>query len=409
MKISTLLFICAISLSAVAAYYSIVGLATLFSAAFVPVVIMAAVLEISKLVCASWLYQKWNEINNLIKVYLTTSVVVLMLITSLGIFGFLTRAHTDQKLNTTEIQLQLNNLSGQKSILIDSINQLQLQLAQLDKSINIQLDSNRATQALAARQRQTAERNQVNTKIADERQKLVDIQEKETELQKKLSVLDSELGPIKYVADFFMTSQSVDYDKAIRYMILVIVLVFDPLAVLMLIAANMSLKKENQPSVQPVPASGNNQSEANITDDVRGTIDIRYDFEYQRLMYFNGSKWNVWPTELPSNAAEIDYDMIKNAVHAAVSSTVANESVTEAQLEAIQETVKNAMNSWLNSQSNNLQEPQNPPVEETPVEANSASPVDTPVVAPPAKPMTENVQPTTSTALQPPVLNNSWL
>ena len=115
MRISALLLLCALGLSGTAAYYSIAGLATIFSSAFWPVVIMAGILEVSKLVVASWLYQKWNSIPIALKTYLTASVVVLMFITSLGIFGFLSKAHVDAGLANQDITLKLEQIDAQIS------------------------------------------------------------------------------------------------------------------------------------------------------------------------------------------------------------------------------------------------------------------------------------------------------
>lgn len=246
MRISTLLFTCAIGLSAIAAYYSIVGLATIFSSAYVPVIIMAGMLEISKLVVASWLYQKWHIVTGAIKVYLTSAVVVLMLITSLGIFGFLSKAHVEQSINNESIRLRIEQIDSQISGSQDIIRRYQSQLDQLDRSINIQLDANRPTQALQARQRQQAERERIRQQLDGEQQKLTDLGQQRLLMRQQINELESEVGPIRYVAEFFSTNPGeVDLEKSVRWMIVVLILVFDPLAVLMLIAANMSYKKES--------------------------------------------------------------------------------------------------------------------------------------------------------------------
>ena len=240
MRISTLLFVCALALSATAAYYSIIGLATIFSSAFVPVVVMAGILEISKLVVASWLYQKWDIVSGPIKTYLTSAVLVLMFITSLGIFGFLSKAHVEQNLNNANITLRIEQIDGQISSVTDVMQRYRSQLEQLDRSINVQLDNNRATQALAARQRQTAERDQIRQRLDAEQQRLQDLNQQKISLRQQISVLESEVGPIRYLAEFFSSGTPIDLEKAVRWMIVILVLVFDPLAVLMLIAANMS-------------------------------------------------------------------------------------------------------------------------------------------------------------------------
>lgn len=112
MFITLLLLICALALSTIAAWYSIIGLATIFAGAFYPVIIMGSILEASKLIVSSWLYQKWNEIPFLLKTYLTSAVIVLMCITSIGIFGFLSKAHIDQTVGTQENLAQINKINS---------------------------------------------------------------------------------------------------------------------------------------------------------------------------------------------------------------------------------------------------------------------------------------------------------
>lgn len=249
MGISKLLFTCALALSGIAAYYSIVGLAAIFASAFWAIVVMATMLEISKLVVTSWLYQKWNEVHGAIKAYLTGAVIVLMLITSLGIFGFLSKAHVDQGLGNTEITLRLEQIDAQISSIREVAHRYQTQLEQLDRSINLQLDANRAQQAIAARQRQQAEREQIRSRLDAEQQRLQELNAQRVQLRQQISVLESKVGPIRYVAELFSASSEESLDNAVRWMIIVLVMVFDPLAVLMLIAANMTMEKERKAKI----------------------------------------------------------------------------------------------------------------------------------------------------------------
>ena len=259
MKIGTLLLICALALSGTAAYYSIVGLATIFSSAFAAVVVMASILEASKLVVASWLYHNWQRVNGFIRAYLTAAVVILMLITSLGIFGFLSKAHVDQNLNGIDVNLRIEQLDAQIASSRETVQRYRTQLEQLDRSINIQLDANRATQALAARRQQQAERDQIKQRLDAEEARGLDLNQQRTALRQRLSAIETEFGPIRYVAEFFTNGQRPDLDRSVRWMIMVLVLVFDPLAVLMLIAANGSFaaaeQKEPQPAQSPVVAA----------------------------------------------------------------------------------------------------------------------------------------------------------
>jgi len=247
MNIGTMLLTCALLLSAIAAYYSIVGLAAIFSAAFWPVVIMATVLEISKLVVASWLYRNWETTAPAIKAYLTASVLILMSITSLGIFGFLSKAHVEQGVGTTQINLRIEQLDAQAQNHKTTIQRYETQLSQLDRAINQQLDQNRTTQALNFRRQQETERTQIRNKLDAEQAALQLIAKERGELKSQTAVLDSKLGALKYVAELFLDPNEVDVEKTVRWMIVALVIVFDPLAVLMLIAAT----KTANPNVAP--------------------------------------------------------------------------------------------------------------------------------------------------------------
>lgn len=340
MRISSLLFTCAIALSATAAYYSIVGLATIFSGAFAAVIIMASILEISKLVIASWLYQKWNEVSGLIRGYLTASVVVLMMITSLGIFGFLSKAHVEQSLNNTAINLRIEQIDQQLHNTHEVIQRYRIQLEQLDRSINIQLDSNRATQALAARQRQTAERDQIRQRLDAESQRVLDLQQQRLQLRQQASVLQSEVGPIRYVAELFLPAGTVDLEQAVRWMIVVLVLVFDPLAVLMLIAANMSLRREQQAAeevgvsdTQPPPVIA-------IAPDQRPLGDVLYVGD-QPMRWWNGTAWERFEEK------DADHRAIIDAIDTRIQDAIKTIPATWPGTHEISRMVKESMDEWL--------------------------------------------------------------
>lgn len=375
-----LTLICAISISAVAIYYSVLGLAAIFAAATIPIIIMGTVLEVSKLVTASWLYQNWRNIPLLLKTYLTIAVFVLMLITSLGIFGFLSRAHIEQatpaadtvakiervnvqilreennitslankidRLRTgssesAEIQiareqdiidtannkitqdvelitLQINNVKEEIKDIQDQADKKiaieQKKLDQLDNAVNNILKSNKSffneeQEAANLRETQTAERNTItknittaqtnaDTQIEPLRKQIGDLNAQISTLQAsvadeissakaridsinqgaitaqanaenqidkyeiqintsydridelngdkyeaeaKIRELSAEVGPIKYIAQFFDRDGEVDLERSVTWLIIIIMFVFDPLAVLLLIAVNMSLK-----------------------------------------------------------------------------------------------------------------------------------------------------------------------
>ena len=240
MTLSAALYLCAIGLSSIAAYYSIIGLAAIFAASFWPVVLMASVLEVSKLIVASWLYRNWSTAGAIIKVYLTGSVLILMCITSLGVYGFLSKAHVYQGLDTVKISHKMELLNSDILQHQDTSKRYETQLAQLDRAINQQLDANRSAQALNFRRQQEAERKEIRSRLDHIQTKLQSLEKEKTDLKIQTTMLDSKLGAIKSVAELFVDQQQVDVEKTVRWMIIAIVMVFDPLAVLMLIAANMS-------------------------------------------------------------------------------------------------------------------------------------------------------------------------
>ena len=349
MFIAILTLLSALSISGVAIFYSVIGLATIFPGAFVPVVIMGGVLEVGKLVTASWLYRHWSHTRWLLRTYLTTAVIILSFITSMGIFGFLSKAHLEQNLASDTLIQRISILNDkiesekmsidrqnaiilraekainrdtgtasgdievQQSIIADANEKLKTLLAVetntvrdlndrlkvLDKNVSDVLTANKSffneeKAAADLKASQKEERKQIAIKVAeaqdriaelktDHKQEIAKAQEiianmrtgsqdnkgqftKEVEqaeqkifesqgnidlfilekqpLEKEMLTLEAEIGPVKYIAalavDWGITDQ-VETSKAVRWIILLLIVVFDPLAVLLLIAANQSL------------------------------------------------------------------------------------------------------------------------------------------------------------------------
>ena len=355
MFIAILTLLSALSISGVAIFYSVIGLATIFPGAFVPVVIMGGVLEVGKLITASWLYRNWKFTPFMLKTYLTTAVIILSLITSMGIFGFLSKAHLEQNLASDtliqriqiledkidseknsilrqnavidRLEKSINRSTGtadgdievQQQIIADAneklktlltvetntVRDLNDRLKVLDKNVSDILTSNKsffneekAAADLKASQKEERELIAVNVKEAQDRiselkadhkaetaeaktvianmrsgsqdnkstftqdietaeNKIFDSQGKidlyiveKQPLEKKMLTLEAEIGPVKYIAalavDWGITDQ-VETSKAVRWVILLLIVVFDPLAVLLLIAANQSLMRRFPP------------------------------------------------------------------------------------------------------------------------------------------------------------------
>jgi hypothetical protein len=209
----------ALLLSGIAAYYSVIGLAAIFTGAFWPIVFMGSVLELSKLVTTSWLYRNWKTCPLLLKSYLTFAVVILMIITSMGIFGFLSKAHIDSTMDAGANTLEVKTLVQQEKITKERLDYL-----------------------LARAKDPSTASNRLDKQIQDTQKELTEINKRKLPLLKESNKLTAEVGPIKYVGDMiYGVEDETGLDKAVRLVIMLIMVVFDPLAVLLLIAANMSM------------------------------------------------------------------------------------------------------------------------------------------------------------------------
>ena len=245
MFLTLVTFISAISISLIAAGYSILGLATLFAGAYVPIIAMGSALEVGKLVAASWLYHNWRRnIPKSLKAYLFTSIIVLIFITSVGIFGFLSKAHLDQVKptagNTEQIALIDKKIRQEEKI----IERAEKTLAQLDKALDVYIDKEYVSRGLKERKKQKEERELLNKSIDEAMAKIADLNNSKSSINIEQLKLEADVGPLKYVAELIYGDNAKDhFDSAVRIIILILIFVFDPLAVLLLIAANISLNQ----------------------------------------------------------------------------------------------------------------------------------------------------------------------
>tara|TARA_Y100000768_G_scaffold111635_1_gene82213 strand:- start:1449 stop:2336 length:888 start_codon:yes stop_codon:yes gene_type:complete len=247
MTFAIMTLLTAIGISAVAAYYSIVGLMAIFSASAMSIAIMGVVLEIGKLVTASWLYQNWKRVPFLLKSYLTVAVVVLMFITSMGIFGYLSKAHIDQGKGVAEIYIKVERVDNRIETQRNRIARYEKQLTNLDTALNRYLDLGAVSKGLAKREEQEPERRELVSLINESQENIDDLLTERAEYQSQINSFEVEIGPIKYISAIIYGDEALDYiDTAVRAVILTLVFVFDPLAVLLLISANMSLRDHNE-------------------------------------------------------------------------------------------------------------------------------------------------------------------
>jgi hypothetical protein len=244
----------------------------IFSGAALAVAVMAGSLEVGKLVTASWLYRNWKETSFLLKSYLTVAVAVLMLITSLGIFGYLSKAHSDQSIVSggavEQVALLDEKIAYQRTIIETN----QKLIAQMDEVVNQTLtrttDAKGAERALQVRRSQGRDRQRLVDEISAAQREIATINEERAPLAVEVRKVESEVGPIKYVAALLYgdNPETNLMERAVRWMIIILVAVFDPLAVALLIAANQTLRRHGiniEPEDKP---HGDKSSELNSND-----------------------------------------------------------------------------------------------------------------------------------------------
>lgn len=246
-----LMFGTAFALSAVAAYYSIYGLTVIFAAAVIPIILMGSTLEVAKLVVASWLYHNWKEVPILMRTYFTIALIILMTLTSMGIFGFLSKAHLDQAVPSGDIAAKVALIDEKIKIEKDTINEARKTIEVLNSQVNetlnrtsTQTNDKGVGRSITIRKNQSKERNSAFKQIEGSQTQITKLNEERAPIASQLRKVEAEVGPIKYIAALIY-GDNLDtsfLEKAVRIVILMIVSVFDPLAVLMLVAANWSLK-----------------------------------------------------------------------------------------------------------------------------------------------------------------------
>lgn len=258
--INYIALIVALALSGVAGWYSIIGLTAIFSASFWPVVIMGTILEIGKVVTASWLYRNWAIAPRVIKYYLTTAVIVLMFITSMGIFGFLSKAHIEQTVATSDNTVLIQQIDSRIERENKKISDAEIVIQQLDNSVKVLQDAQRLRGkdgAIAVRESQKPERDSLQKEIDEALAQIDALQNEKTKLSVEQTKLEAEVGPLKYIAELiYSNADKNQLEAAVRWVIIILVLVFDPLAILLLVAANIGLQNNRtmiQQSILPEP------------------------------------------------------------------------------------------------------------------------------------------------------------
>jgi hypothetical protein len=244
----TLTLIVALTLSAIAAWYSILGLTAIFAAAVIPIIIMGGSLEVAKVVTTLWLHKYWNKAKWNLKLYLIPAVIALAFLTSMGIFGFLSKAHSDQTLVSGDTSAKVELVDEKIKIARENIAMNQKALEQMNSQVDQLLgrtdDDAGANRAVQVRRQQRAERNRLQNEIGAEQETIAKLNEEVAPIRAEIRKIEAEVGPIKYIAALIYGDNPDTnlLERAVRWVIILIVFVFDPLALVLVLAAQSSYK-----------------------------------------------------------------------------------------------------------------------------------------------------------------------
>jgi hypothetical protein len=229
---------------------------------------MGTTLEVAKLVCASWLKANWERAPRFMKYYMSSAVVVLMIITSMGIFGFLSKAHNDQNLVSGDVQSKIAVYDEKIKTAKENIDANRKALKQMDEAVDQVMgrsqDEKGADKAVALRRGQAKERTRLLSEITAEQKTIAKLSEERAPIAAEVRKVEAEVGPLKYIAKFIYGEQGEDVnmlEKAVTWVIILIVIVFDPLAVIMLLAAQMTFQWHRQNRLEPVEETQQEVSE----------------------------------------------------------------------------------------------------------------------------------------------------
>lgn len=238
----------ALSISAIAAYYSVLGLTAIFAGAVIPIIVMGSILEIAKITTTIWLHRYWNRASLVLKSYLTTAVVVLACLTSMGIFGLLSKAHVDSGLQSGDVSATVAILDEKIKTQRENIDAARKTLLQLDSQVNERLargdSENSAERSVQIRRQQSVERAKLQREIADAQTTIAKLNEQRAPVASQLRAVEAEVGPVKYIAALIYgdNPDAALLERAVRWVTILIVTVFDPLAIVLILASQNSFR-----------------------------------------------------------------------------------------------------------------------------------------------------------------------
>ena len=326
--IAYLALISGLSISAVAIYYSVAGLMAISAAAVIPIMIMGIVLEVGKLAATVWLKQNWMRAPRFLKTYLLLAILSLMLLTSMGIFGYLSKAHLDQAVPTGDVAAKVALLDEKIKTERDNIETARTALKQMDAQVDARLsrsdDEKGAERAVQIRRQQQAERGRLQKDIADSQARIAKLNEERAPIASELRKVEAEVGPIKYIAALIYGDQADQnlLEKAVRWVIIVIVLVFDPLAVILLLASQYSFNWFREQEEKDEEFDPETEMASDLYE-LEKTPETEDDFKFlaeEKDLYPETDKPSLWP--FPSAFGKKEENLFDTIKH--------NEKVQEA-------------------------------------------------------------------------------
>ena len=242
----------ALSMATVAAVFAIYGIIAIFAGMPQFALVMGAVIELGKVVGISWLYRNWNEPTK-IKYALTPVVLVAILLTSMGIFGLLSKAHMEQTSPVANNEIQIERLDQQLAREQSKITDAEKVISQLDQSVQALIDFDRIRGddgALAVRENQADQRELLRQTIDTAQAEVDRLEDQKLELTQELRAIELEVGPVKYLAELVYGAETNRIEEAVRWVIIAFIFVFDPMAILLLMAANYTLDQRKKQKLE---------------------------------------------------------------------------------------------------------------------------------------------------------------
>ena len=310
-SLSNITLLVALALSTIAAYYSIIGLTAIFAGAVIPVIVMGTILEIGKITTTVWLRKYWDKCGFILKLYLVPAVFALAVLTSMGIFGFLSKAHTDSSLVSGDVQAKLSLIDEKIKTQRDNIDIARKALQQMDAQVDARLsrgDSEAgAERAVQIRRQQATERAKLQKEIGEAQKVISQLNEERAPIAAENRKVEAEVGPIKYVAALIYGDDPDTnlLERAVRWVIILLVVVFDPLAIALVLAANAS--KEWDKKVD------DDKDAMNINPEPEGVVVRPFTEEEKEILDKPIEGSTPWPTEWKdSDLEKVTEELLKD-------------------------------------------------------------------------------------------------